>query len=573
MIEERTRLVGLLLCGYLISFALAVLCLNLMFGVNPGNREWVRWYWDVLTGGVQSPIERTILISTGLALLLASVLPALVPRFTPWRLDAYGGSKAAWARPADVWWLRWRYGVRITRRLRPGIVLGRYGRRGCWITLRSPLFVLCFGPAGEGKTAGVLIPSTLNLPNNSLVVNDPAGEIMDATKTHRQQLGRIVRLEWGSPNSQCFNPLMRANLPTDPVAICDYIDALASILIPPSKGNDSSSFFINASRSALSAAIGYQVFGCLSADEDTSIGEVLSWLSMLGADSDDEEDEDPVGTDLRRAVDTARNLAMPKRIVEALASFATARRGTRADILSTIRDDHLALWRNEYVCRATATSDLSLAELTNPDGPPVTIYLVVPVADQERYGKATGVFLEAVYSALTRLAYNAPRRPVTLILDELKFIPPLRLVKDGPSILRKFKVNGIYGFQDRGQVVDVYEQTTLDAFDTNVVAMTIFTLGHLDTAKWVSERVGTHWSTKRVQTGSSMNPAGGALAPTASESASREQIALVTATDAMSLAQGRHLIMFRSKPHRPVHAHTPFYFKHQPLTRRSRRGG
>lgn len=566
MRDERPRVILFLLFAYALSVASLIVALRVALGLE-FSLEWARWYWTVATRtGFQTNQEITIFAATFGGLAVAFVFPVYAASFLPWRIDAYGGCKSAWARWGDLAWLRWRYSITVSRRLKEGLILGMDEARR-WLVCRAPLFVLVFGPAGEGKTAGVLIPTALNLPTRTAIINDPAGELYDATAGHRAKLGRVIRLEWGSPASDGFNPLARDNMPADPQAICDQIDTLAAILIPAGKsGNESSAFFTNSARSSLSTAIMYHFFGQRSEDKDTSVGAVLSWLSMLGHREDheyDPDEADPVGTDLRNAVATARQLGMPSRVVEAMNSFATINAKTRSDIIATIRDDKLLLWRNDYVRAATDRSSFSLAELDDPTKSPATVYLVVPVADQERYGKATGLFIEALYTHITRGSPKRPRRPIALILDELKFIPPLRAVKDGPSILRKFKVSGIFGFQDRAQVSDVYDDATLSGFDQNCIAKCIFTLGHLDTAKWVSDTIGNRWSVKRVTQGSSIQPTN--IAGSSQASQSTEAVPLMTTQDVMGMEAGRHLVLIRSKPHRPVYARSPLFFRTKPF--------
>lgn len=569
MVDEKLKLTTLLMLLYLTAFISYVWGLWAVYGISFVDRQWWAWGFAVVQTGFRQKVEIEIFSALVGGLLAALLAPLWISSFLPWRLTAWGACKSAWANWADIWWLGRRYGVRIGR-LRPGKVLGR-DKSGRWVVITSPLYVLCFGPAGEGKTAGVLIPSCLNLPGHSLIVNDPAGEIAKATAGERSRHGRIIRLAWGSPESDGFNPLSRVNMPVDPVAAGDYFDTLAGILVPKPSGNSSaaSDFFVNSARSTLSACMAYHYYGRASVDQDTSIGDVISWLSLLGKDGDP-EDMDPVGTDLVAAVATAEHHHMPRRIIEEMNAFALMNRKTRGDMISTLLKDQLALWQNDYVRKATSHNTFSLEEITNPAGKPITIYLIVPTADQERFGKATGLFLEAFYTFVARSAVDVPRRRVTLILDELKFIPPLRIVKDGPSILRKFKVDGILGFQDLSQVTDVYDEATLSGFQQNVVATVVFTLGHLQTAEWLSKVVGNHWARKRQTQSGTLSPAQNVIG-SVSSSHSEEAVPLLTPQDAMSLESGRHIVLFRSKPHRPLYARTPFYFKTRPFKGRSRR--
>lgn len=590
MIEERSKALALAwLLGLLYFAAVPVAAYLTPAHIELWRGIWWRWLyflglgiWDGAGVQVLTAANRAALGWLGVAIVAPLVAVVWVRGLFPWRLGAYGGMIAGWARLADLRPLSWRYGIKLKRRPEGGIVVGKF--RGRYVVVTGPYWVMLFGPAGEGKTAGCIVPSVAASDGRSLVVNDPSGEICRITRGRRLRQGRVVRLEWMSDDSDGFNPLDLRILPADTAGRGDHCDKVAETLIPSNGKNE---FYSNSGRLALAAGMLFCVYAAEERGESTNIGAVSEWFARLGQKVSEEgetEDYDSVRTRLLECAQEAEAKGWPARIAEGLLELGNMVPETRSNVTATIAAE-LKLWKNERVRAATSRCDFLPDDLRGVDGRPITVYLVTPPAQQERLGKINGLLVELCYDALTRreprkgswlarLVGRVAGRPargadlwVTFVLDELKFFPKLKAVEDGPSILRKYLVNGIIGFQDRGQIEGVYGRHALSGFDQNVVARVLFTLGHLETAEWAERLIGKRWALRR-QGRSSQWDATNVAAPRVTNNKSMEGVSLISAQEVMSLQAGQQLVIFRSAPHRPVLARSPYWFRDRAVKRR-----
>ena len=112
--------------------------------------------------------------------------------------------------------------------LKNGYSLGIF--KGKALKSNEHLGILCVAPAGAGKTTGTVIPSILSCDKDSLIINDPKGELYDNTYKYREKLGKVFRIEWGqnedmrNEKTTFWNPLALENIPISSVDRSKYID-------------------------------------------------------------------------------------------------------------------------------------------------------------------------------------------------------------------------------------------------------------------------------------------------------------------------------------------------------------
>ncbi len=70
---------------------------------------------------------------------------------------------------------------------------------------------VCVGPTGSGKTASFFIPNLLSLPNASMVVSDPKGELFQKTAAENIAQGKNVVV---------FNPYAENTMKYNPLSLC-----------------------------------------------------------------------------------------------------------------------------------------------------------------------------------------------------------------------------------------------------------------------------------------------------------------------------------------------------------------
>ncbi len=541
--EEKGRaLVGVATAASVVALPFAWLFTT---GFDIRSRVWWVWLRDYWVSAGHPPLAESVVLAC------VAAVPIMIAGMSPWALRSTTHGKAAWARWADIKGVAQKIGLEWRRSPASGVVIGRW--HGRYLTVGKAFHVQLFGPSRIGKTAGLIVPSVLALTDRSVVVNDPSGDVAAATGNYRRSLGKVVELRWAEPSKDKFNPLSRDVLPADKSSRGDLVDRQVGALI-----NEGDAFWRNSGQDALSAVALYLVFKREMEGCDTSWGEVLSWIStMRAAGVDIEGEDDPVRLALNEAADEATALKMPARVAEGLMRLAMNDAKTRNNILATVLSG-LKVFASDYVRAATERSTFQLSELREGVS---SIYLIVPPAAQEVYGAVSALFLECLYQYLTKGLPSSKERGVTLLLDELDFLPPVSLVGKGHSIVGKYDVQLVYGFQDRGQPEAKYGLPALKAMDTSTAIKVVLTVGELTTAEWLSKYIGdrtenrkqTSWQAGKMES---------------SVSSSEEGRKLVSTQDAMSIPEGTQLVLIQGRPHRPIDAQAAYAFKYQPFKRR-----
>lgn len=121
------------------------------------------------------------------------------------------------------------------------IVLGRF--KGKLLKMPETLSALVVAPPGTGKTVGVVIPTILESPGMSIIVNDPKPELCYKTSGYRATQGPVFIINWGEedvPEKGIFypswNPLSPTCLPPPGPPRDMYIDSMVAVIVEEPKG-------------------------------------------------------------------------------------------------------------------------------------------------------------------------------------------------------------------------------------------------------------------------------------------------------------------------------------------------
>src|SRR3546814_1156042 len=72
-----------------------------------------------------------------------------------------------------------------------------------------PISVACSAPPGTGKTAALVVPSIVESPDISMIVNDPKPELAEMTSGYRAEIGYVFIIDWSAtdkPHEGLFYP-------------------------------------------------------------------------------------------------------------------------------------------------------------------------------------------------------------------------------------------------------------------------------------------------------------------------------------------------------------------------------
>ena len=529
-----------------LSVAALPVAAYLAAGFDAADPRWWSWLLEYMLATRELPPALLYTLG-GWAVATAAAIA-----FNPFSFarDDYGA--ASFARPSML--------RKMGLTARSGVVLGRVGRR--LLIYDRPLSTLVLAPPGAGKTAGVAIPTLLSF-RGSVLVNDPKGEMFEATAGWRSRLGKVYRIEWSKGGkSTRWNPLSPTSLPQDPAELEIAVDRLAAIFVAAdkAKGED---FWVKAGRDLLSAAILFHVYEAKRTGTEATLAGVLSWLAVdaPAEGGEDEEINDPVAMHFRRAAGVAEIEGYPCRITDALKSIANLNYRTRADVIKTV-EAGLRVFRNSAVAEATSRSDFDLREL-RAGGRPVSVYVVVPPADMDVFGPITGALMELAGKAAVSTSKG---HPLLFLLDELAFIPELDIVKKGPAIGRGANVRFILIAQDAGQLVERYGKTGLDTILTTTAYKVVLTQNHHETQAMISRMVG---NTTRRRVSVTRQGASG-LFGRSSKSEGLEGVPLVRPEDLGSMRMGHQLVIAQEFVRHPIKSRSAFYFRDWRLMWRAR---
>ncbi len=121
------------------------------------------------------------------------------------------------------------------------VVLGRF--KGKLLKMPETLSALVVAPPGTGKTVGVVIPTILESPGISIIVNDPKPELCFKTSGYRATQGPVFIINWGEEDDPekgiyypSWNPLSASCLPPPGPARDMYIDSMVAVIVEEPKG-------------------------------------------------------------------------------------------------------------------------------------------------------------------------------------------------------------------------------------------------------------------------------------------------------------------------------------------------
>ncbi len=451
-----------------------------------------------------------------------------------------------------------------------GYCLGSF--KGTMLKTNEPLGVLCVAPAGAGKTSGTVIPTILSCNKDSLVINDPKGELYDSTFKYRENLGSVFRIEWGQKMEEwnnkttCWNPLDLENLPNNSIDRSKYIDMITNILIKKSSGD---TFWSNSGRKTLSAMMLFCIYSKELNTASSHIAEVKDKLATIGVVEEDEDcgEKDPSQYGFIKLANLCKafkeNSNIPHEILDrcynVFSELGSTSPNTLGSILATISSD-LAVFNNESVRQITSKNNFSLQNIRAINNKPITVYLISPASEQELFGVLSGIFVETAYKYITSEKLDIVKKSniVRFILDEVAFFPSISAIIDGPAIARGYKGSFLFVCQDLGQIKEKYGENGLNTMMTNTAFKIILPQNNDSTAKRLASLSGQTEIAEWVNVGGKMQK-------------QKKIVNLIESTDVMSLPSGKQIIIVQNNAKTPIMCNIPFYFKDKTMLKQLRK--
>ena len=363
--------------------------------------------------------------------------------------------------------------------------------------------VVTFAQTGAGKGVGLVIPTLLEYPGSTLVL-DIKGENYAVTARTRRAMGHEVYLidPFGVTGDQGhgFNWLDRIDLDKED-CLTDAL-GLADACVIPSEREDS--HWDDTAKDLIRGMILH--VASLPADR-RHMGEVRRLLTDH-AEAFDETMAQMMASDVAFGV--------VARAANTLSGMADRERGS---VLSSARR-HTAFLDDPRIVRTLSRSDFRLRDLKKRA---MTVYVVLPI-EKLRAGNARfvrGLVNEALGGIMADT--TTPRHRALFLLDEFAQLGRMTAIEDAISLVRGFGLALWLFFQDMGQLKVYPRKETLLANATNQ----FFKVGDLETQKYVSDSLGKatiEYETQNVGKSGGSNISGGGYGRnTGSSSGSSQQ--------------------------------------------------
>ena len=302
--------------------------------------------------------------------------------------------------------------------------------------------VCCIARVGAGKTSRYIIPNVLEKARQkcSLVVNDPKGEVFEATSKYMQSRGFTVIVidPEDLQKSSCFNPLTEAKTAIE-------LEQIAEILVK-SGGSSSDKDSIWENGAVRFVSVFLQCLKNAEADNPNyntlanlyylfqnfgSDGSKLdSWMARYTIDPNDPSD---------------------KRLWNEWKGVLTGNEeGVQSFVLNAITA--LKALSNKNLALLTASSDFSLEEIRNKK---TIIYVITPPQLMSYYAFLISLFFRSIFNACMQKLPNRRTLPVYVLYDEFGHSTIPNFVETANTI-RAYKVSLSIVLQSISQLSSKY---------------------------------------------------------------------------------------------------------------------
>lgn len=319
------------------------------------------------------------------------------------------------------------------------------------------------GPTGSGKTSRVLIPNLIKRFDASAIVTeatagDEPPDLYQKTSGFRKALGSQVYY---------FNPddltSHRIN-PIDQLQSVDDVQVLTNLIIENTNkkdGGGGEQIWDNSERHLLTALLLHAA---------GTKGSLLQVRDMLTGGQEGMKKQL-----LASPVEKARK--------EYMAFYNVSTEGFRNGVISGLMV-RLNLWVSPRIAALTAHTDIDMEALERDV---FTLYLAVP-AQKGHLKPLTALVFNYILSRATERTFA---KPIFLCLDEFTNFGRIPDFANKISIIRHRNLGTILGFQDYIQLVKTYGKEDAQNLWNNIGTKVLFKPNDLDTAKKISESLGT----------------------------------------------------------------------------------
>lgn len=496
--------------------------------------------------------------------LIAPFLVVVVWWLLPFLKDSEDYGSARFATPADF--------KKMNINHTSGLVLGCLdidSDNPKFIRATQPLSTLVVAPPGSGKTAGMIIPNLLSVPNSCLVL-DIKGELYHKTAGYRQQKFKN-EIQLFSPfswdNTLFFNPFDHSLVKDlEYLHIKKLAEQIASTIFVGEKGKENDHWIVSAKTMFVFFAEYFMQrnkHATLAQLAQAPKADYFSYLDeKFGEEAMKEIDEDDPSAERERDYDvdtfkiwlkqTSFDETIDENTRNQARAYSKAADNEFASIKSTY-DTFMKVFSNPQVASATSKMSFTFEDLREKR---ISMYVVVQTEDMEILAPLIRIFIETLFKKLMSGHENSdPNKFIYCFLDEFVRFGKMPFLLEAPALCRSYGLLPVFVTQSYEQIKKYYGDDDMNIVKNNSGYQVIFNMNSDKDAEDTSKLIGDYTNIKISKSQGNMDLLKSNI------SKSKEAKKLVTAQDLKNQDSSDILILVKSFYKMPIKAKVPYWFK------------
>lgn len=498
-----------------------------------------------------------------LLMLIAPFIICIIWWMMPYIGDNENYGSARFATPADFEKMKINYDN--------GLVLGCFNidsGNPKFIRATQPLSTLVVAPPGSGKTAGMIIPNLLSVPNSCLVL-DIKGELYEKTAGYREkyfnnEIQLFSPFSWD--NTLFFNPFDNSLIKDmQYLHIKKLAEQIASTIFVGEKGQENDHWIVSAKTMFVFFA---EYF--MQKNKHTTLAELaqapkadyFNYLDeKFGEEAMKEIDEDDPTKERERDYDvdtfkiwlkqTSFDGSIDETTRNQARAYSKAAENEFASIKSTY-DTFMKVFSNPQVASATSKMSFAFEDLREKR---LSMYVVVQTEDMEILAPLIRIFIETLFKKLMSGQENKdPDKFIYCYLDEFVRFGKMPFLLEAPALCRSYGLLPVFVTQSYEQIKKYYGEDDMNIVKNNSGYQVIFNMNSDKDAEDTSRLIGDYTNIKISKSQGNMELFKSNI------SKSKEGKRLVTAQDLKNQDSSDILILVKGFFKLPIKAKVPYYF-------------
>lgn len=452
-----------------------------------------------------------------------------------------------------------------------GLILGTLIENGKYKFIRAekPFATLVIASPGSGKTAGIIIPNLLVVPN-SCIVYDIKGELYQKTAGYRQEkfeneIQKFSPFSWD--NTLFYNPFDNKIIKDyDYVLIKKLADQVASLIFVGEKGKETDHWLVSAKTMFVfwaeyymqknKHATLYDIYQSPKKDYFNMLEE--RWFDKVNIQNEETgewERNYEVSCEKLFFQQVSEDESLDDNTRNQANAYIGMLGGTEIGSIKSTFDTYMKVFSNPQVKNATSKMSFTYEDLRNKK---ISLYVVIQTEDIEVLKPLIRIFTESTFIKLmSGEECPDPNKFIYVYLDEFVRFGAMNFVLEAPALCRSYGILPVYISQSYEQISIAYGQERMKALKNNAGYQVIFTLNSEEDAKATSDLIGDFTHEKKSISQGSFDFF------KSNVSKSKEAKKLLSSQDLKNLSSEDLIVLVKGFYKLPVPCKVPYWFKNK----------